>query len=77
MNTVKCKDCKNYDQIKGGKVKSKHGWCIVKSVYPFKDSIGQVAPPNARRVTSAEMPSRPEIVEGEKVISNCYLVNPK
>ena len=75
MNTLKCKDCKNYDVIRSGKTKTpRHGWCSVKSVYPFKEGPGQVFPDGVRRVASATTPAKPEIVAGDGIVSNCTRV---
>lgn len=72
MNSLKCSDCKYYDAIKSGRSKvAVHGWCSVKSVYPFKEGPGQVFPPGVRRVESGELPAKPEIVEGAKVVKTC------
>jgi hypothetical protein len=79
MNKVKCKDCRHYDAIRSGQSKNpKHGWCTVKSIYPFREEVGgPVFPPGVRRVSSPELPAKPEIVEGDSVVSNCSKVSAK
>lgn len=78
MNTVKCENCKNYDVIRSGKTKTpKHGWCVPRSLYPFKEGPGQTFPANARRVESPEDAAKPEIVTGALVLASCGLVVPK
>jgi hypothetical protein len=75
MNTVKCKECKNYDVIRSGQTKTpRHGWCSVKSVYPFQEGPGQVFPEGVKRVAEATMPAKPEIVMGDNVIGSCTQV---
>lgn len=77
-NSVKCKDCQHYDVIRSGQTKNpQHGWCSVKSLYPFKEETGQVFPAGVRRVESAEMVAKPVIVEGNKVVSTCIQVKAK
>lgn len=72
MNTLKCENCRHYDPIKSGRSKTAfHGWCSVKSVYPFKEGSGQLFPPGVRRADSPESPAKPEIVEGAKVVRTC------
>ena len=78
MNTVKCRDCSHYDVIRSGQTKDpRHGWCSVRSVYPFKEELGQIFPPNVQRVSASNLPAKPEIVEGSGVVSNCSRVSPK
>lgn len=77
-NTIKCKNCRHYDPIRSGQTKNpQHGWCSVKSVYPFKEEIGQVFPPGVKRASAPEELAKPEIVEGNKVLPNCILVKAK
>ena len=78
MNNLKCSECKYYAPIKSGRSKNSfHGWCSVKSLYPFKEGPGQVFPPGVRRVESPDTPAKPEIVEGAKVVKNCTQVKKK
>jgi hypothetical protein len=78
MNKVKCKDCRHYDTIRSGQTKNpQHGWCAAKSIYPFKESVGQVFPLNVKRRESAEIPAKPEIVTGAGVVANCSQVSAK
>lgn len=75
MNHLKCKECKNYDVIRSGKSKTPtHGWCAVKSLYPF--TPGPTDPPNVRRVAEGALP-KPEIVEGNVVLRDCGKAAPK
>jgi hypothetical protein len=79
MNTVRCKDCRNYDVIRSGKSKNpQHGWCAAKSIYPMKEEVGAAPfPPGVQRRDSADVPAKPEIVLGDGVVSNCSKVFPK
>jgi hypothetical protein len=77
-NKIKCKDCRNYDPIRSGQTRNpQHGWCAVKSIYPFKEEVGQVFPPGVRRVESPDELAKPTIVEGNKVIPGCIQVKAK
>jgi hypothetical protein len=77
MNKVKCKDCRHYDVIRSGQTKyPKHGWCAVKSIYPMKEEVGgPTFPPGVRRMDREDLPAKPEIVEGNAVITNCTRVS--
>jgi hypothetical protein len=79
MNKVKCKDCQHYDVIKSGQTKNPaHGWCAVKSIYPMLEELGGPAfPPGVRRMDRADVPAKPEIVEGNSVVAHCNKVSPK
>lgn len=75
MNTIKCKDCKFYDVIQGGKSrKPRHGWCAVRSLYPLRDPPGHPAPSGAQRVDAADALAKPYVVTGEGVVSGCVKV---
>lgn len=77
-NKTKCKDCRHYDVIRSGQTKNpQHGWCAAKSVYPYQEEIGQVFPPGVKRASSPGELAKPEIVEGNRVLSFCVLVKPK
>lgn len=78
MNKVKCRDCRHYDVIRSGQTKNPaHGWCAAKSIYPFKEDVGQVFPPGVRQSASADVPAKPEIVSGSGVVASCSKVSPK
>ena len=78
MNKVKCKDCRHYDTIRSGQTKNpQHGWCAVRSIYPFKESVGQVFPPGVRKQPSEDIPAKPEIVTGAGIVANCSKVAAK
>ena len=79
MNAVKCKDCRHYDVIRSGQTKNpKHGWCAAKSIYPMKEEVGgPTFPPGVKRRESVDIPAKPEIVEGNGVVSTCSKVSAK
>lgn len=70
-NTSPCSDCQFYDPILKGMQPTPRGWCVKKSLYPFRDSPGQQTPPNAKRVASMADLAKPHIVEGKKVVADC------
>lgn len=70
-NTKPCNECDHYDVILRGTKDTANGWCSKYSVYPAKDSPGQVTPKNARRMSDHEAPAQPVIVKGLNVISTC------
>lgn len=78
MNTLKCMQCRFYDPIKSAKrPNASHGWCAVKSIYPFKEGPGQQFPSGVRRVDSPEKPAKPMIVRGDEVVTPCTEVRSK
>lgn len=78
MNTTKCKDCRFFDPIDTGRTKEpKHGWCAARSIYPTKESVGQVFPPGVKRMTDPTKPAKPVIVSANGVVVHCSEVQPK
>lgn len=72
-NDKKCSDCDAYDPILHGMKETRMGWCVKRSLYPYMDSAGQVTPPGAQRVTRAEDPAKPYIVEKDGIKQDCNL----
>ena len=75
LNEHPCVECMHYDVIKPGNVEKKlapgqHGWCAVKSVYPYKEQEGQTFPPGVRRAAPGMFPL-PVIVVGTEVVGHC------
>lgn len=70
-NTKPCKECEHYDPILRGMQETRSGWCVKKSLYPHKDSPGQVTPAHAQRVADPIAPAQPHIVEGSGVVAAC------
>ena len=78
MSSIKCKDCRHYAVIKSAKNKNpQHGWCTIRSVYPAVEEIGQVFPPNVKRMEDPAQPAKPYIVKGDSVLSFCIKAQPK
>lgn len=78
MADIKCKDCKHYAVIKSAKNRNPdYGWCNIRSVYPAIEEIGQVFPPNVKRMEDPAQPAKPYIVKGNSVVSFCTQGAPK
>lgn len=69
-NTNPCGTCRHYDPILHGMKATARGWCAKKSLYPAKDSPGQVTPKGAARVDSGES-AKPYLVKRDAVESQC------
>lgn len=67
-NQLKCRDCTFYDPIRAD---GSHGWCVQKSLYPFKEGPGQRFPTGARRVASTDALAKPVIVRANDVVRAC------
>lgn len=72
-NANPCKTCEHYDPILRGMKETAQGWCVKRSLYPYRDSPGQVTPANAQRVANPNDPASPHLVEGAGVRSDCLL----
>jgi hypothetical protein len=71
-NTLRCSECKYFDPVTPPKGHTaSHGWCVARSLYPFKEGPGQVFPPSARRVDSPEKLAKPVIVRTDEVVAAC------
>jgi hypothetical protein len=77
-NTLPCSGCKHYDPILKGMKPTPRGWCVKKSLYPHRDTPGQVTPDGARRVGPDETLAKPYIVDAASVQTACttYVAKP-
>ena len=76
-NTRPCKECEHYDPILRGMQETRQGWGGRKSLYPAKDSPGQVTPAHAVRVSDPDAPAQPHIVQGLDILPGCTLFQPR
>lgn len=72
LNDKPCNQCQNYDSIsKGaGARQGRHGWCTVKSLYPYQENEGQAFPNGVKRADPG-VRSKPHIVVGTETQRNC------
>lgn len=76
-NTKPCSECEHYDPILRGAQETRMGWCVKKSLYPYRDSPGQVTPAKAQRVNDPDAPAEPHIVSAAGVVPGCTEFAPK
>lgn len=75
-NTLPCSSCKHYDPILKGVKPTPRGWCVKKSLYPARDTPGQVTPEGAQRVGPDETLAKPYIVDAKSVQAACTTHTP-
>lgn len=71
-NQRPCSECTRFSAISiaGGRRHARHGWCTLKSVYPYDEKPGEVIPEGVRRAAPGERP-KPHIVVGHEVQKSC------
>lgn len=72
-----CGDCKHFDPILRGTKPTSRGWCALKSIYPFRDAMGQVAPAGAKRAAREDLPAVPVLVRREAPHPSCNDFRPQ
>jgi hypothetical protein len=77
LNDKPCGKCKNFDRIIFGNDtrKSRHGWCAVNSVYPFKEQAGQTFPRGVKRAAKGAL-AAPTIVATTETVTGCSRFSP-
>lgn len=79
-NTIKCKDCRHYDQqykfAKGHKLPVWYGWCRKTSEYPALKPGEDGGIEDVRRVEEGSL-AKPVIVGGASVIPACLYAEKK
>lgn len=74
INELPCGQCKNYDPILGpNERETRRGWCIPRSVYPFKEGPGQVFPVGVKHVAKGQL-AQPYVVKKDYVHPTCEYV---
>jgi len=72
-----CSTCEHFDPILRGTKDTRLAWCAKRSLYPYKDSPGQVTPPQAQRVGSPQDPAQPFLVRRDETRAECALYMPR
>lgn len=72
LNVRPCVTCAHFDRIifGDGTRKTRHGWCAVTSLYPYKEQEGQIFPPGVKRAPKGSL-ALPVIVAAEETVVNC------